>query len=377
MPEARIERIVGRRVWDSRGRPTVEAEIFLYDGTNGRAIAPAGASTGTHEAVDLRDGGSVLGGLGVDRAIANINGEIAAALHSMPIADQNAIDRTLIELDGTPNKARLGGNATIAVSMAALHAAAATCGEPLWRNLAAGAEVTLPMPMIQIPSRASPGGAGEELDDVSGAGRGLQCPDDGCAPAGAGVRGQDRGGLIVVAIVDELDLEVGIAEDRIREDRVPVPVSTFTPSSPFAVMVFAAIVAPLVRMRATPLPAFEAMVFASIVVARFTRAARLHDHAVGAIERDAVRDDLIAGRGGSGRARDEDARAGVVRDGIARAGRRAADRVVRGAAFDVDPAPLLEVILPPSAAMPVTSVPIKFPCTRSCCVPAPLKVIPG
>ena len=131
MPEARIERIVGRRVWDSRGRPTVEAEIFLYDGTNGRAIAPAGASTGTHEAVDLRDGGSVLGGLGVDRAIANINGEIAAALHSMPIADQNAIDRTLIELDGTPNKARLGGNATIAVSMAALHAAAATCGEPL------------------------------------------------------------------------------------------------------------------------------------------------------------------------------------------------------------------------------------------------------
>ena len=97
MPEARIERIVGRRVWDSRGRPTVEAEIFLYDGANGRAIAPAGASTGTHEAVDLRDGGPVLGGLGVDRAIANINGEIAAALHSMPIADQNAIDRTLID----------------------------------------------------------------------------------------------------------------------------------------------------------------------------------------------------------------------------------------------------------------------------------------
>src|SRR6516165_11456774 len=91
MPEARIERIVGRRVWDSRGRPTVEAEIFLDNGASGRAIAPAGASTGTHEAVELRDGGPVLGGFGVDRAIANVNGEIAAALHSMPIADQNAI----------------------------------------------------------------------------------------------------------------------------------------------------------------------------------------------------------------------------------------------------------------------------------------------
>jgi enolase len=165
MPEARIERIVGRRVWDSRGRPTVEAEIFLYDGANGRAIAPAGASTGTHEAVDLRDGGPVLGGLGVDRAIANINGEIAAALHSMPIADQNAIDRTLIELDGTPNKARLGGNATIAVSMAALHAAAATCGEPLWRNLAAGAEVTLPMPMIQIFGGGAHAGRRVDIQD--------------------------------------------------------------------------------------------------------------------------------------------------------------------------------------------------------------------
>jgi enolase len=139
MPEVRIERIVGRRVWDSRGRPTVEAEIFLDNGASGRAIAPAGASTGTHEAVELRDGGPLLGGFGVDRAIANVNGEIGAALHSMPIADQNAIDRTLIELDGTPNKARLGGNATIAVSMAALHAAAAACREPLWRILAAGA----------------------------------------------------------------------------------------------------------------------------------------------------------------------------------------------------------------------------------------------
>jgi len=150
MAEARIERIVGRRVWDSRGRPTIEAEIHLDNGVSGRAIAPAGASTGTNEAVELRDGGRAFGGFGVDRATANVNGEIAAALRSMPIADQTAIDRKLIDLDGTPNKARLGGNAIVAVSMAALHAATAARGEPLWRTLAEGGQVSLPMPMIQI-----------------------------------------------------------------------------------------------------------------------------------------------------------------------------------------------------------------------------------
>jgi len=130
MAEPSIERIVGRRVWDSRGRPTVEAEIFLDTGASGRAIAPAGASTGTHEAVELRDGGLAFGGFGVDRAVANINGAIAAALHAMPIADQAAIDRRLIELDGTSNKVRLGGNATIAVSLAALHAGPASNASP-------------------------------------------------------------------------------------------------------------------------------------------------------------------------------------------------------------------------------------------------------
>jgi enolase len=150
MAEARIERVVGRRVWDSRGRPTVEAEIVLDNGASGRAIAPAGASTGTHEAVELRDGGRAFGGYGVDRAVTNVNGEIAAALRSMPIADQSALDRRLIELDGTPNKARLGANATVAVSMAALHAAAAARREPLWRVLAEGGQVAMPMPMVQI-----------------------------------------------------------------------------------------------------------------------------------------------------------------------------------------------------------------------------------
>jgi len=165
MAEARIEHIAGRRVWDSRGRPTVEAEIFLDNGASGRAIAPAGASTGTHEAVELRDGGAAFGGFGVDQAIANVNGEIAAALRSMPIADQTAIDGRLIELDGTPNKARLGGNATIAVSMAALHAAAAAMDEPLWRVVAEGGPVSLPMPMIQIFGGGAHAGRRVDIQD--------------------------------------------------------------------------------------------------------------------------------------------------------------------------------------------------------------------
>jgi enolase len=165
MPEPAIERIVGRRVWDSRGRPTVEAEIFLDDGSRGRAIAPAGASTGAHEAVELRDGGAAFGGLGVDRAVAGVNGEIAAALRGAAIADQHAIDRRLVELDGTPSKARLGGNATIAVSMAALHAAAASRHQPLWRMLAEGGAVSLPMPMIQIFGGGAHAGGRIDIQD--------------------------------------------------------------------------------------------------------------------------------------------------------------------------------------------------------------------
>jgi enolase len=165
MAEMRISHVVGRRVWDSRGRPTVEAEIFLDNGASGRAIAPAGASTGTHEAVELRDGGAAFGGFGVDCAVASINGEIASALRSMSIADQDAIDSRLIELDGTPNKARLGGNATIAVSMAAMHAAAAARHEPLWRVLADGGPVSLPVPMIQIFGGGAHAGRRVDIQD--------------------------------------------------------------------------------------------------------------------------------------------------------------------------------------------------------------------
>jgi enolase len=150
MSEAVIARIFGRRVWDSRGRPTVEAEIRLSTGAVGRAIAPAGASTGSGEAVELRDGGAIFDGRDVTRALAGISGEIAAALGGMPVADQEAIDRVLIDLDGTPNKSRLGGNATVAVSMASLNAAAAAQGQPLWRILGEPSRHSLPMPMVQI-----------------------------------------------------------------------------------------------------------------------------------------------------------------------------------------------------------------------------------
>ena len=144
-----IEAVRGRRVWDSRGRPTVEAEVRLVGGATGRAIAPAGASTGSGEALDLRDGGPAFGGLDVRRAIANVDGDVALVLKGLDAADQGAVDAELIALDGTRSKRRLGGNATIAVSMAIAHAAAAAKGVPLWRHLGARAP-RVPVPEIQI-----------------------------------------------------------------------------------------------------------------------------------------------------------------------------------------------------------------------------------
>ncbi len=145
----RIASVVGRRVWDSRGRPTVEAEVRLESGAVGRAIAPAGASTGSGEAVDLRDGGNAFGGLDVRRAVAAVNDEIATALRGRDVAGQEEIDRALIALDGTADKRRLGGNALIATSLAVAHAHAAARDVPLWRALGAKAPV-VPMPEIQI-----------------------------------------------------------------------------------------------------------------------------------------------------------------------------------------------------------------------------------
>jgi enolase len=165
MPDTSISRIHARRVWDSRGRPTLEAEVHLACGAVGRAIAPAGASRGSREAIDLRDGGTALGGMDVRRAVANVNGEIASRLGGRDAARQEEIDRELIALDGTPNKARLGGNATIAVSMAVLHAAAAARDEPLWRYLAQGREVRLPLPEIQIFGGGAHAGQRVDIQD--------------------------------------------------------------------------------------------------------------------------------------------------------------------------------------------------------------------
>jgi enolase len=161
-----IAQVLGRRIWDSRGRPTVEAEVVLASGARGRAIAPAGASRGSHEAIDLRDGGAALGGLGVSRAVANVNGEIATALRGLDAGNQPAIDAALIRLDGTPNMARLGGNATIAASMAALHAAAAAAGMPLWRYVASGESVRLPLPEIQIFGGGAHAGRRIDIQDL-------------------------------------------------------------------------------------------------------------------------------------------------------------------------------------------------------------------
>jgi len=148
--KTKIETIIGRRVWDSRGYPTIEAEVHLAGGAVGRAIAPAGKSTGANEALDLRDGLSGIEAYGVSRAVANVNVEIANHLRGADAGDQYSVDKALIELDGTPGKSRLGANAMVAVSMATAHAAAAAHGVPVFRYLAGDGKVTLPLPEIQI-----------------------------------------------------------------------------------------------------------------------------------------------------------------------------------------------------------------------------------
>ena len=161
-----IRKLHARRIWDSRGRPTVEVDVTLDDGTLGRGIAPAGASTGTHEAVELRDGGNEQGGYGVSRAIDKVNREIAPVLTGKDAMDQRAIDDALIALDGTPNKSRLGGNALIATSMAVLQAAANARRQPLWKHLAADAKITLPLPEIQIFGGGAHAGRRIDIQDL-------------------------------------------------------------------------------------------------------------------------------------------------------------------------------------------------------------------
>jgi enolase len=145
-----IADIHAREILDSRGNPTVEVEVTLDDGTVGRAAVPSGASTGAHEAIEKRDGGQRFGGRGVLQAVEAVNGEIFDALSGFDAADQLALDRVLIELDGTPNKARLGANAILGVSLAAAKAAAADLAQPLYRYVGGVFARTLPVPMMNI-----------------------------------------------------------------------------------------------------------------------------------------------------------------------------------------------------------------------------------
>jgi len=148
-----ISDIKARQILDSRGNPTVEADVTLEDGTLGRAAVPSGASTGSHEAIELRDGDAAYGGKGVLKAVSYVNGEIRQALLGKDVTDQAAIDQIMIDLDGTPNKARFGANAILAVSLAVAKAAALAQGIPLYRyvaNLAGTTELSLPLPMMNI-----------------------------------------------------------------------------------------------------------------------------------------------------------------------------------------------------------------------------------
>jgi enolase len=147
---SQIETVHARQILDSRGNPTVEVDLVLRSGAHGRAAVPSGASTGEFEATELRDGGDAWGGKGVTKAVQNVNGEIADAVAGADALDQKALDQTLIDLDGTPNKSRLGANAILGVSLAAARAAAVEEGQPLWRYLGGEGARVLPVPMMNV-----------------------------------------------------------------------------------------------------------------------------------------------------------------------------------------------------------------------------------
>jgi enolase len=198
-----IENVIGRRVWDSRGRPTVEAEVFLSGGAIGRAIAPAGASTGSGEAVDRRDGGSAFGGMDVKGAVFAVSNEISKVIRGLDAREQASIDLAMIQADGTENRGRIGANAIVAVSMAVAWAAAAQSKEPLWRNLGADA-VQMPLPEIQIFGGGAHAGRRVDVQDFL-----IVCPGaESFAQAldwtaeiyrSAGALMEDRGKLMGVA----------------------------------------------------------------------------------------------------------------------------------------------------------------------------------
>jgi enolase len=161
-----IARVHAREVLDSRGNPTVEVEVHCRRGAWGRAIVPSGASTGRHEAVELRDGDPArYGGKGVRQAVANVREQIAGRLLGMPVTEQAAIDRALCDLDGSPNKSRLGANAILGVSLACAHAAAASRGQPLWRYLDTDGSARMPLPMVNLISGGLHAGGNLDFQD--------------------------------------------------------------------------------------------------------------------------------------------------------------------------------------------------------------------
>src|SRR3954471_7085197 len=147
---SQIETVHARQILDSRGNPTIEVDVALRSGAQGRAAVPSGASTGEFEATELRDGGKAWLGKGVTQAVANVNGEIREAVSGLDALEQAALDRALIDLDGTPNKSRLGANAILGVSLAGARAAAAEEGLPLWRYLGGEGAPILPVPMMNV-----------------------------------------------------------------------------------------------------------------------------------------------------------------------------------------------------------------------------------
>ena len=145
-----IASVQARQILDSRGNPTVEVDVTLESGAQGRAAVPSGASTGTREALELRDGGTEFGGKGVRTAVNNVEGEIAAAVKGLDAAEQRELDAAMIELDGTDGKSRLGANAILGVSMSAARAAAAEADLPLWRSLGGERAHVLPVPTMNV-----------------------------------------------------------------------------------------------------------------------------------------------------------------------------------------------------------------------------------
>ncbi len=201
-----IRQLRARRIWDSRGRPTVEVDVCLDGGICGRGIAPAGASTGSHEAVELRDGGQACDGFGVQRALDGIAREIAPALVGMDVLQQQGIDDLLVQLDGTPNKSRLGGNALIATSMAVLDAATRASGQPLWRYLAGGAPVSMPLPEIQIFGGGAHAQRRIDIQDLLVMPVGASCIDEALAMVGDVYRAAGK-------LMDEAGRRAGVADE--------------------------------------------------------------------------------------------------------------------------------------------------------------------